>query len=88
MAGAVANSTFQIKGSVATNIVTTAAAIVLDKKNYTATLTANANITLPAANARTGRIYIVKKTTYGNANISNFINNSAANINLISHGVF
>jgi hypothetical protein len=88
MAGTVANSTFQVRGSVATNIVTTAAALTLNETNYTVIVSANVNITLPAANTCTGRIYIIKKTVNGNSNISNFINNNAAVANTIARGVF
>jgi hypothetical protein len=87
MAGTVANSTFQVKGSVATNILTTAAALTLDETNYTVILTANANITLPAANTCIGRIYIIKKTANGNSTISNFISNTATATTTIGRGV-
>ena len=87
MAGTVANSTFQVRGSVATNIITTAATIALDETNYTVILTANVNITLPAANTCTGRIYIIKKTANGNSVISNFINNTATATTTIARGV-
>jgi tRNA(Phe) wybutosine-synthesizing methylase Tyw3 len=87
MAGTVANSTFQVKGSVAANILTTAAALTLDETNYTVILTANANITLPAANTCIGRIYIIKKTANGNSTISNFISNTATATTTIARGV-
>jgi hypothetical protein len=87
MAGTVANSTFQVKGSISTNIITTAAALTLDETNYTVILTANANITLPAANICIGRIYIIKKTANGNSTISNFISNTATATTTIGRGV-
>ncbi len=87
MAGTVANSTFQVRGSVSANIVTTAAALTLDETNHTVILTTNANINLPAANTCAGRIYIIKKTFNGNSAISNFINNNAATVNTIGRGV-
>jgi hypothetical protein len=87
MAGTVANSTFQVKGSVAANILTTAAALTLDETNYTVILTANVNITLPAANTCIGRIYIIKKTANGNSTISNFISNTATATTTIARGV-
>jgi hypothetical protein len=87
MAGTVANSTFQVKGSVAANILTTAAALTLDETNYTVILTANTNITLPAANTCIGRIYIIKKTANGNSTISNFISNTATATTTIARGV-
>jgi hypothetical protein len=87
MAGTVANSTFQVKGSFSENIITTAAAITLDETNYTVILTANTNITLPAANTCIGRIYIIKKTANGNSTISNFISNTATATTTIGRGV-
>lgn len=88
MNGTVSNSTFQVKGSISAAIVTTALAITLDETQHTVILTANANITLPAANTCLGRIYIIKKIANGNATISNYINTSGANANTISRGVF
>jgi hypothetical protein len=87
MAGVAANSTFQVRGSVAKNIVTTALALTLNDSHYTVILTANANIILPAANTCTGRIYIIKKTANGNSPISNFIDDAGVVANTISRGV-
>ncbi len=84
-AGVVANSTFQVKGSMAYNIVNTATAITLDENYHTVIVTANVAITLPAANTCTGRIYIIKKTVAGSSSISSFINSiGAATTNLIN----
>ncbi len=89
MAGTVANSTFQVRGSVAANIIATAAAnIILDESNYTIILNANTNVTLPVANTCIGRIYIIKKITNGNSAISNFISTNGAASTTISRGVF
>jgi hypothetical protein len=74
--GAVANSTFQVVGSVTKSIITTGANITLNETHYTVILTSNATVTLPAANTCTGRIYVIKKTATGNATISNYIDNS------------
>jgi hypothetical protein len=87
MAGAVANSTFQVKGSVSANIITTTAALTLDETHHTVILTSGAAITLPAANTCIGRIYIIKKTVNGNSAISNFISNTAAASTSIGRGV-
>jgi hypothetical protein len=86
--GNVANSTLQVGGSVSTNIVTTAAALTLNETHYTVIVTANVNITLPAANTCRGRIYIVKKTANGNSNISNYIDNNGANSNSIQRAAY
>ncbi len=85
MAGAVANSTFQVTGSVATNIVNTNAALTLTELNHTVVLSANVNITLPTANTCVGRLYIIKKTVAGSSTISSFINNigvTSTNLNI------
>jgi hypothetical protein len=88
MAGAVANSTFQVRGSVATNIITTAANITLTENNYTVVITANITVTLPAANTCLGRIYILKKTTGGNSTISNFLDTNGNASTTFGRGVF
>jgi hypothetical protein len=88
MAGVVANSTFQIRGSVAKNIIATNANITLDESHYTVILNANTNVTLPAANTCTGRLYIIKKIANGNSVISNFISTNGAASTSISRGVF
>jgi hypothetical protein len=87
MAGTVANSTFQVTGSVATNIATTNAAYTLTELNHTVIVTANVAITLPAANTCVGRIYIVKKTVNGNTTISNYITSTGASSTNLSAGV-
>lgn len=87
MAGAVANSTFQVKGSVATNIVSTATNITLTEANYTVIITANVVVTLPAANACIGRIYVIKKTATGNTTISSYIDNGGAASTSFGRGV-
>lgn len=87
MAGVVANSTFQVTGSVATNIATTNAALTLTELNHTVIVTANVNITLPAANTCIGRLYIVKKTVTGAATISSYINNVGVASTIFNLGV-
>jgi hypothetical protein len=87
MAGVIASSTFQVKGSVATNITTTAAALTLDETHYTIIVTANVNITLPSASACAGRVYIVKKTVIGSSTISSFVNSTGTAINTFGAGV-
>jgi hypothetical protein len=87
MAGAVANSTFQVVGSVSRSIATTNAALTLTELNHTVIVTANVAITLPAANTCTGRFYIVKKTVAGAATISSFINNLGVASTALNLGV-
>ncbi len=84
VAGVTPNSTLQVLGSVSTAIVTTAAALTLTEIHHTVVVTANVNITLPAANTCIGRIYIIKKTFNGTSTITSYIdNNAAANTNLV-----
>jgi hypothetical protein len=87
MAGAVANSTFQVTGSMSTNIVNTNTAITLTELNHTVIVTANVNITLPAANTCAGRLYIVKKTVAGTTAISNYINSFGTASTALNIGV-
>jgi hypothetical protein len=86
--GTLANSTLQIGGSVSTNIVATAAALTLDDTHHTVIVTANVNITLPAANTCRGRTYIVKKTANGNTNISSYIDNNGAASTTLQRDVY
>jgi hypothetical protein len=89
MAGAIANSTFQVTGSIAANILATAVAnITLDETNHTVILNANTNVTLPTPNTCIGRIYIIKKIANGNSTISNYISTNGAASTTISRGVF
>lgn len=87
-AGNVANSTLQVGGSISTNIITTAAALTLNETHHTVIVTANVNITLPAANTCRGRIYVVKKTANSNSNISSYIDANGAASTTLSRGVF
>jgi hypothetical protein len=74
-AGVVANSTFQVIGSLSSGIISTNTALTLNDTHHTVIVTANVNITLPAANTCLGRIYIIKRTVGGGpSTISNFIN--------------
>ena len=89
--GAVANSTFQVVGSVSQSISTTSTSLTLDESHSTiiANNTAATTITLPAASSCRGRIYIVKKTGSGTINISSFLNNTGNATNSIGAlGVF
>jgi hypothetical protein len=87
-AGVVANSTLQVVGSVSRSIITTAANLTLTEIHHTVILTNNSTITLPPANTCTGRIYIVKKTANGNANISSYIDNNGAAATTIQRGAY
>jgi hypothetical protein len=86
--GITANSTLQVVGSVSKSIVSTATALTLDDTHYTVIVTANVNITLPAANSCTGRYYIVKKTFNGTSTISSYIDNNASASTSLVRGVY
>lgn len=86
-AGNVANSTLQVGGSFSTNIVSTGAALTLNETHHTVIVTANVNITLPAANTCRGRIYVVKKTANSNSTISSFIDANGTATTTLSRGV-
>ena len=61
--GAMANSTFQVNGSIANSTLTTTAALTLTENHYAITLGGNHQITLPAAAESKGRIYVIKNPT-------------------------
>ena len=56
----IANSTFQINGSVAKSILTTTSNLTLTEDHHTLIIGGNHNIILPNANSCSGRIYIIK----------------------------
>jgi hypothetical protein len=87
-AGVVANSTLQVTGSVSKSIITTAANLTLTEIHHTVILSNNSIITLPAANTCPGRIYFIKKTANGNANISTYIDDNGAAATTIQRGNF
>jgi hypothetical protein len=88
MAGAIANSTFQVIGSKSSSIVNTNTALTLNDTHHTVIVTANANITLPAANTCIGRVYIIKRTVTGAAStISSFINSTGTASTTFNAGV-
>lgn len=89
--GAVANSTFQVVGSVSQSISTTSTSLTLDESHSTiiANNTAAITITLPGANSCIGRIYIVKKTGSGTITISSFLSSTGVTTSSIGAlGVF
>lgn len=90
-AGAVANSTFQVNGSVAQSIVSISNDITLDEIHYTviANNSGAIKITLPAASDCKGRIYVIKKNTSGGTTaISDFVGSLGANVTALTTGVY
>ncbi len=74
-----ANSTFQVNGSVALDIITTSGNITLNENHHTVVISGNHTITLPAANAVTGRIYVLRNSTGSATNVSNYSDLSNTN---------
>lgn len=65
-------STLDINGSLSANITTTSGNLTLNDTHHTIVLGGNHNITLPAANTCTGRIYIVKNPTTNTPTITSY----------------
>lgn len=86
--GVIANSTFQVVGSVTNSIITTSTALTLTEEHHTVIVTANVTITLPAANTCLGRVYIVKKTHNSSGSLSTYINTSGSSSTSFSRGVY
>ncbi|MCH2035304.1 MAG: PA14 domain-containing protein [Tenacibaculum sp.] len=72
----IANSTFQVVGSVSKSILSVNSNITLTEDHYTIVVTANSTITLPAANSCSGRIYVIKNVSGNTITISNYLNES------------
>lgn len=71
-----ANSTFQVEGSVSKSIITTSqSSLILGEGHHTVILTGNTTITLPSASSCKGRMYIIKNTTGSDNNISTYRDN-------------
>ena len=91
MAGATANSTLQVVGSISQSIITINTDTTLDENYYTviANNTISITITLPSASTCTGRIYIIKKNaTAGTTNITSFVGSTGSSISTLSTGVY
>ncbi|WP_298549184.1 hypothetical protein [uncultured Aquimarina sp.] len=70
---AIANSTLQIEGSVSTSIISTTGNLTLTEDHHTIVITGTHDITLPDANTRQGRIYIIKNSTNAIRDISTYV---------------
>jgi hypothetical protein len=81
---AVANSTLQINGSLSTSTITPTSNITLDESHYTDIINSNINVTLPAANSASGRVYVIKNTTSTAKTISAYIDNAGNTASQIS----
>ncbi|WP_426486149.1 hypothetical protein [Flavobacterium sp. 2] len=87
LAGAVANSTLQILGSLATNITTfTSSTATLDDTHSTVVLNPGVTtVTLPAASTCSGRIYCLRNTSGVGLTISTYKNFSNTNSTSIAN---
>lgn len=86
--GVVANSTFEVNGSISRTIATVSANRTLTETDYTIILnTTISTITLPAANSCKGRIYILKKVSTQSVTISSYSNRSSASTTALPSGV-
>lgn len=70
----IANSTLQVQGSISKSIQTVTGNFTLTEDHHTIIVTANATITLPAANSCSGRIYVIKNISGGNITVSSYRN--------------
>ncbi|WP_299683481.1 PA14 domain-containing protein [uncultured Tenacibaculum sp.] len=83
----IANSTFQVVGSVSKSIETVTGNLTLTEDHHTLIVVNNATITLPAANTCNGRIYVVKNISGSTITISNYLdqtNNNSTTIGAIN----
>ncbi|TFG75124.1 MAG: hypothetical protein E4H26_06650 [Flavobacteriales bacterium] len=76
---ALANSTLQVNGSLATAIVAPSSNLTLDESHHTVIINSNITITLPAANSANGRIYVLKNTTNTAKTISAYLDHTGNN---------
>ena len=86
--GVVANSTFEVNGSISRTIAAVSANRTLTETDYTIILnTTVSSITLPAASSCKGRIYILKKVSTQSVTISSYSNRSSASTIALPSGV-
>lgn len=86
--GIVANSTFEVNGSVSRSIESITTNKILGENNYSIILnTTISSITLPAANSCKGRIYILKKASTQSVTISSYSNRLSVNVTSLPSGV-
>ncbi|NLP56679.1 hypothetical protein [Lutibacter sp. B1] len=81
----IANSTFQVNGSVSKSIISTTGNLTLTEDHHTIILEGNHAITLPTANSCTGRIYIIKNKNDFATTISSYINEKGVSIQTINN---
>ncbi|NRT12882.1 hypothetical protein [Flavobacterium sp. 14A] len=87
--GAIANSTFQVNGSISNSIIDTGTSttLTLNEDHYAIILKDNfRQIITPAADSSKGRIYVIKNPTLRDVAISSYKNNINANSKVIASG--
>jgi hypothetical protein len=72
--GVMANSTFQVNGSVSKSILTTSGNLLLSEDHHTIILGGNHTITLPGAATCLGRVYVIKNPNTYATTISGYVN--------------
>jgi hypothetical protein len=84
----VANSVFQVRGSVSKSIVSVSADLTLSDVHHTVVFTGGASTvtaTLPAANLVTGRTYVIRNTSGSAKNVSSYIDHLGATVTTIAN---
>lgn len=69
----IANSTFQVEGSISKSIQTMSADFTLTEDHHTIIVNTAVTITLPTANSCSGRVYVIKNTSGGVLTISSYL---------------
>lgn len=85
---AVANSVFQVNGSVSKSIVSVSANLTLSDAHHTVVFTGGASTvtaTLPAANLVTGRTYVIRNTSGSVKNVSSYIDHLGVTVTTIAN---
>lgn len=86
--GIVANSTFEVNGSVSRSIESITTNKTLGENDYSIILnTTISSITLPAANSCKGRVYILKKVSSQTVSITSYSNRLSVNVTSLPSGV-
>lgn len=80
----IANSTFQVDGSVSKTLDIINSNTTLTEDHYALVINGNYTITLPNANTCNGREYILKNNTSNTITISNYLNLSNSNTSTIA----
>ncbi len=79
----IANSTFQVNGSVSKSILATTGNLTLTEDHHTIVITGSHSITLPTASTCEGRVYILKNRTNANRTISTYRDQANSNTTTI-----